>query len=254
MMSSVDKLTLISGIDVPIPELRLSIHQPSIREIAFIGEKDFYAAAEVLIMNSEKFINNSGDSLEEKDNVALSEMSEFQLFMMMVNSNSLIKVKVIMLFSLLFPKFIIEFEERFILLVNSGNKETTMLDDDNFSVLQEVAKVILCLNSGALSEEFNPQGERAKEIAEKIKRGREKAARLKGETKKESSFLSKYISSLGIGTNSLNILNVLDLTLYQLFDQMERFGLNESYKISIKAKLAGSKEVEDVDWLKDIEK
>ena len=34
MMYSIDSLTLISGIDVPIPEIGVNIHQPTIREIA----------------------------------------------------------------------------------------------------------------------------------------------------------------------------------------------------------------------------
>lgn len=252
MMYSIDSLTLISGIDVPIPEIGVNIHQPTIREIAYIGEKSFYEAAQTVIIQKEDFINGL-ENITQEDKTALSQMSNFEIFLKLVEANPLSNTKVQMLLSLLFPDFNSSIEERFIFLVNPKEQKNILINDSSFEILQEVITTILCLQSGNTKEEFNPQGDRAREIAEKIKRGRERAARLKGEKRQQSSFLSKYISGLGIGTNTLNIHNVLDLTLYQLLNQLERYGLYTQYNISIQAKMAGAKDVEDVDWLKDIE-
>lgn len=252
MMYSIDSLTLISGIDVPIPEIGVNIHQPTIREIAYIGEKSFYEAAQTIIIQKEDFINGL-ENITQEDKIALSQMSNFEIFLKLVEANPLSSTKVQMLLSLLFPDFNSSIEERFIFLVNPKEQKNILINDSNFEILQEIITTILCLQSGNTKEEFNPQGDRAREIAEKIKRGRERAARLKGEKRQQSSFLSKYISGLGIGTNTLNIHNVLDLTLYQLLNQLERYGLYTQYNISIQAKMAGAKDVEDVDWLKDIE-
>ena len=252
MMYSIDSLTLISGIDVPIPEIGVNIHQPTIREIAYIGEKSFYEAAQTIIIQKEDFINGL-ENITQEDKTALSLMSNFEIFLKLVEANPLSSTKVQMLLSLLFPDFNSGREERFIYLVNPKEQKSILINDSTFEILQEVITTILCLQSGNTKEEFNPQGDRAREIAEKIKRGRERAARLKGEKKQQSNFLSKYISGLGIGTNTLNIHNVLDLTLYQLLNQLERYGLYTQYNISIQAKMAGAKDVEDVDWLKDIE-
>lgn len=252
MMYSIDSLTLISGIDVPIPEIGVNIHQPTIREIAYIGEKSFYEAAQTMIIQKEDFINGL-ENIAQEDKIALSQMSNFEIFLKLVEANPLSSTKVQMLLSLLFPDFNSSIEERFIYLVNPKEQKSILINDSTFEILQEVITTILCLQSGNTKEEFNPQGDRAREIAEKIKRGRERAARLKGEKKQQSNFLSKYISGLGIGTNTLNIHNVLDLTLYQLLNQLERYGLYTQYNISIQAKMAGAKDVEDVDWLKDIE-
>ena len=252
MMYSIDSLTLISGIDVPIPEIGVNIHQPTIREIAYIGEKSFYEAAQTVIIQKEDFINGL-ENITQEDKIALSQMSNFEIFLKLVEANPLSNTKVQMLLSLLFPDFNSSIEERFIFLVNPKEQKNILINDSSFEILQEVITTILCLQSGNTKEEFNPQGDRAREIAEKIKRGRERAARLKGEKRQQSNFLSKYISGLGIGTNTLNIHNVLDLTLYQLLNQLERYGLYTQYNISIQAKMAGAKDVEDVDWLKDIE-
>ena len=252
MMYSIDSLTLISGIDVPIPEIGVNIHQPTIREIAYIGEKSFYEAAQTIIIQKKDFINGL-ENITQEDKIALSQMSNFEIFLKLVEANPLSSTKVQMLLSLLFPDFNSSIEERFIYLVNPKEQKSILINDSTFEILQEVITTILCLQSGNTKEEFNPQGDRAREIAEKIKRGRERAVRLKGEKKQQSNFLSKYISGLGIGTNTLNIHNVLDLTLYQLLNQLERYGLYTQYNISIQAKMAGAKDVEDVDWLKDIE-
>jgi hypothetical protein len=37
------RLALMCGIDIPITEYQITIHQPKIREIALIGEEDFFA-------------------------------------------------------------------------------------------------------------------------------------------------------------------------------------------------------------------
>ena len=42
------RLALIAGIDIPIPELQLTIHQPTIKEIALIGDSDFFTGIQCL--------------------------------------------------------------------------------------------------------------------------------------------------------------------------------------------------------------
>jgi hypothetical protein len=36
------RLALMCGVDIPIPECELTIHQPRIKEISFVGERDFF--------------------------------------------------------------------------------------------------------------------------------------------------------------------------------------------------------------------
>lgn len=253
-MMQIDKLTLVSGIDLPFPELKVNIHQPTIREISYIGEMNFYEALSIITIDAETLIKNSKD-FTEQDKSEISKMSNFKLFLTMVNSQPNVKVSVFMLFTLLFPNHTLDIQDEYILLTNIEKNDCVLMDENIFTIFQKVLKRMFCLNGSTSEEEFNPAGERAKEIIEKIKKGREKVEKQRGTSKsKTKNFLSKYISGLGIGSNSLNILNVLDLTLYQLFDQLERFQLYSSFNIAIDAKMAGAKDVEDIDWLKDIEK
>lgn len=251
MMYKIDGLTLLSGIDIPIPELKVNIHQPTIREIAYIGEGSFYQASTLFLLDKERVALQEG--MSDEDKAFLLSQSNFQVLMSILNQENAqqLKISVLTLLTLLFPKHSIELEDRFILL-SSQQGEISIVDENSFDLLQDIVRKILCLE-GNSDEEFNPVGDKAREIAEKIKRGRAKVAALKGEdSEQEISILSRYVSGLSIGTNSLDINKILDLTLYQLFDQLERYGLYTAYDLGIKAKMAGAKDVEDVDWLKNI--
>ena len=254
MMSSIDQLTLLSGIDIPIPELRGNIHQPTIREIAYVGERDFYHAASIIRIDKQELVLREEMTAEDKS--FLLSQTNFQILMSMITGDNpeaqLMKIKIITLLTLLFPDYKVEIEERMWFLNSIKGNGMIVVDENNFEVLQYVIGEILCLNKSS-EEDFNPGSDRAKEIAEKLKRGRAKVAAQKGEkSEQQDSILSRYISGLSIGTNSLDINKILGLTLYQLFDQLERYGLYTAYDMSIKAKMAGASDVEDVDWLKNI--
>ena len=98
--------------------------------------------------------------------------------------------------------------------------------------------------------EYNPGGKIAREIAEKIHKRRQVIAEQQGEQK--IAILSRYSSILSVGLR-LDLNTVLDYTVYQLFDQYERFELEEQFDIHLRAQLAGARDLKEVDnWKKDI--
>lgn len=252
MMYNIDTLTLLSGIDIIIPEIKVKIHQPTIREIAYIGERSFYTAASLFLLTKDNAYDQS--KLTEEDKLLLSQQTDFDVFIQILNYQKEDYKTLMSNFLFLFlPESTISIEERFILITQNKDRPI-IIDNNNFNIFRSVILQITCLSKESKkNEEFNPMGEKAKEIAEKIKRGRAKVAALQREKDvQDSSMLSKYISSLSVGMNSLYLHKVLDLTLFQLLDQLERYQLYNSYNIGLKAKLAGAKEVEEVDWLKDL--
>ena len=42
-------LALMTGVDIPIPELQLALHQPTIKEISYIGETEFLVGYPVYV-------------------------------------------------------------------------------------------------------------------------------------------------------------------------------------------------------------
>jgi hypothetical protein len=49
------RLALMCGTDIPIPDCRVIIHQPKIKEIALIGEEDFFTGVQCLNLNKMMF-------------------------------------------------------------------------------------------------------------------------------------------------------------------------------------------------------
>ena len=46
----------MAGIDIPIPELQLTVHVPTIKDIAYIGETKFFMAVQYLCLDKESLI------------------------------------------------------------------------------------------------------------------------------------------------------------------------------------------------------
>ena len=236
------RLALMTGIDIPIEECQLVLHQPTLKEYGFIGEETFFIGAQCLSLNKMMF---------SQDKTILDDTSNFQIFMtIMLEPKALDKKKAtLQLLSILFPTYKISFTPNSIIFIAEGGN--VIVDANNFDSLQEVVKQVLCINSSANQTGFNPADARAKEIAEKLMRGRQRVAEQKGDT--NSSVLSRYISILTIGLHSMSLDNVINLTLYQLYDLVERYTLYTNWDIDIRSRLAGAKpDSKPDDWMKNI--
>jgi len=91
----------------------------------------------------------------------------------------------------------------------------------------------------------------ARKIADKIKQGRAKKAKLAPEEK--FSIFSRYISILAVGQKK-DINDLMNYTVYQLMDEFNRFELKLHYETWEKYKIAGATNLGEApaDWLKNI--
>ena len=237
------RLGLMCGIDLPIPDLQTTIHQPKIKEIAFVGEKDFFLGVQCLCIDK-NVIANQGESL-------LVNTNNFQIFMTMMKEKEMVEKKdsVINVLPLVFPKYRTLFTPRSIIL--QGDTQI-MIDDSNFEILQEYLKEIFCFKS-SMSQDlgFNPANETAKKIADKLMRGRQRVAELNGSA--DASIFSQYLSMLTVGLDSMSLQDLMDLTMFQLFDLVERYQLYINWDIDIRSRLAGGKpDGKPENWMKNI--
>lgn len=239
-------LLLLSGTDIPFHQAQISIHQPTIKEISFIGEEAFFIGCELL--------NFSKDILSTEDKTNLEDRTNFEVFMSIMKDKSLTaqkgKVSALMVLTLIFPGYEIHMQKDCISLVKEDDVHN--INDKNFEDFKEIIVDMFCLKKRSEEQEYNPAGKRAKELAEKMKKGRQRAAAVKGEAQKKVSLLSRYISILSVGEGK-GFDTLLGYTVYQLFDEFNRFELKQKYDIYVQAKMAGAKDLEEVDnWMKDI--
>lgn len=237
------RLALMCGTDLPVQECQLVVHQPRIREIAMIGEADFFIGAQCLTLNKSMFIT------EDKD--VLSNTNNFQIFMMVMNEKEAKdkKTSTMQVLQLLLPHYKPMLTPRSLVLASKDGNIT--IDENNFDYLQEKLKLIFCVKNGPMdSQSFNPADDKAREIAEKLMRGRARIAAERGES--NSSIFSQYLSILTIGLH-ISLKELMDLTMFQLYDLVERYSLYTNWDIDLRSRLAGGKPDKHPDnWMKNI--
>ena len=237
-------MALMTGVDIAVPELQLTLHQPSIKEISMIGEQEFFIGIQVLTVKKNLYI---------QDEAVLAQTSNFQIFMTMINEKQMADKKsaVLQVLSLIIPKFKVVFTPRSMIL-NSPEVNIT-IDEDNFEFLQNVLIAQFCL-SGSGQENFNPKSKKAQEIAQKLMKARQKVAAQKAvENGSDKSMFNQYLSILTVGLNSMSLFDLMELTMYQLYDLIERYMLYINWDIDIRSRMAGAKNDKPVEnWMKQI--
>lgn len=241
----IDELLLLSGNDIPFPEAQLTIHQPRIKDIAYITEQKFWPGCELLKFNKE--------SLAVEDKINLSNMSNFNIIMMMMQEKTLeshmARLNVMSILALIFPTYEIMLNKKAILLRNSETGQVHEINENNFDVFKQILISMFCLTNKE-NKEYDPSGELARKIADKLKRGREQRAKLAPETK--IAILSRYISILAVGEQK-DINDLMNYTVYQLMDEFRRFELKIHYDSWDRCRIAGATGLEEPeDWFKDI--
>ncbi len=239
-----NRLALMTGIDIPIPECRLIAHQPTLTDIAFIGENDFFVGMQCLCISKNMVV---------QDESLLESTNNFQIFMTVMSDKETKDKKeaTLQVLSLLFPSWKIVISPRS--LIFSSNGETTTIDENNFDFFQNVVKEVFCFNSGPMDQQaFNPGDAKSREIAQKLMRGRQRIAAQQASQGGNGSAFSKYISILTIGAH-IDFLCAMKLTMFQLYDLIERYYLYTNWDIDIRSRLAGGKpDSRPDDWMKSI--
>ena len=242
-----DNLILLSGNEIPFPECQTAVHQPTIREIAYIGEETFFTGCEIL--------NFSKNLLAEEDKKDLEDKTNFDILIAILREQNAVMQKnrncVELVLALMFPLYEVWINNDHILC--KGNEHEFIINNDNFEGLKSIINSMLAYRKET-SSELNPSGEMAKRIANKLKKRHQKLSETK-EAKSEGNkidILGRYISILAVGLQK-DINGLFNYTIYQLFDEFKRYELKMSNDIYIQACMAGAQDLKEVeDWMKNI--
>ena len=250
-----NKLALLTGVDIPIPDLQLTLHQPRIREIAYVGELEYFLTLQLLCFDKQTIIaaNAQGSS-------ALVNMSNFQILMTLINPPDIEErnsrqQSIINTLSIIVPGYDAQImpNNLGIYLNNPTKKHSLMINDTNYDIFKMALSDFSGVNNatGGQNAGFKPKGKKAAAIAAKLMKGRAKVAQSKGQS--TDGTLGRYVSILTIGLSSMSLDDCLNLTVYQLYDLMERYGLYVGWDLDIRSRLAGGKpDDKPDDWMKDL--
>lgn len=239
-------LLLLSKNDIPFTQAQVNIHQPTIKEISFISEESFHVGCQ--------FLNFSIDNLSYEDKVNLANKTDFEVFMSIMNSKERAKYKVdaMLVLTLLFPNHRIKIDIDKILLEREDGFSSS-INHLNYDTFKEIISKMFCLNEIKQEEGgYNPADAYAAKLAEKFKKRQQLLAKEKGVNLKKISIFSRYISILAVGEGK-DINDLMEYTVYQLKDEFKRFQMKNEFDFYIQAKMAGAKDLDEVDnWMDDI--
>ena len=241
----IDELLLLSGNDLPFPQARLTIHQPRLKEIAYITQTRFWSGCELLKFNKQM--------LTEEEKKHLLNKTSFDIIISMIQQRHLesqqARLNVMAILSLLFPTNEILLGKETIQLRDHQTQEVNEINNENFDAFKKILIDMFCLTNKE-NKQYNPSGDLARKIADKIKRGREQKAKLAPDQK--IAVLSRYVSILAVGQHK-DINEIMNYTVYQLMDEFNRFELKMHYDSWEKFKCGGFTGMDNPeDWLKDI--
>ena len=245
----IDELSLELGIDIPFLEAGVTIHQPRLKEIAYVTEHRFWLGCQLLKFDKE--------NLTEQDKNSLSNWSNFNIIMSMIQEKNMesqqAKLNVLSILTLLFPNYTINLGIKAIQLQHSQTKEIAVINNNNFEKFKDIINEMFCLKGGD-DKQYNPAGDLAKKLADKFKKARAKRAQLAsgGRDNENISILGRYVSILTVGQKK-DMNSFQDYTVYQLMDEFSRFNLKLQYDAWVKYKIAGAQDLQTPeDWLKDM--
>lgn len=242
-------LLLLSGNDIPFPEAQVTIHQPTIKEISYIGEESFFIGC--------GFLDFSKDLLDPKDKIKLADYDDFDIFMTIMTSGDRSVVRNVecatLVLTLIFPLYIIEVRKDCIVL--KQDEKEFFITKKNFSNFKKIIAEMFSLHGGKnVKEEYNPEGDMAARIAEKFKKRHEQLLKISVNKKTNKfSVLGRYISILAIGLPQ-DINSLMSYTICQLYDAFQRFQLKLQWDAYLQARMAGAQDLEEVDnWMIDLQ-
>lgn len=138
------------------------------------------------------------------------------------------------------------------------------ITSNNFYKVTRIVKKQNCIKTRDI-EEKNFKNDLARQKYEELERIREKMRKMqedlkngnkknkdKDDEKKDISEWDNIISSLCCKHPTINLLNIGELTIYQIIDQFKRTQMIDDYYISIKSLLAGAEKVDVIHWASDI--
>lgn len=245
-----NNLLLLSGNDIPFEEAQLVIHPPKIKEIAYIGEDSFWGGLE--------FLNFSKNSLNEPEKDNLTNMSDFEVLMSVIQDSNIAlttrKVQMELVLTLVFPEYHISFTPRAIIFIKEDDKKNVLkIDKDNFDIFKQMLVQIFCLDDlrGGPPKDYNPDNKVAEMLVQKFKKRRQKLAEMKKDDS-GTNILTTYASILAVGAgHDLN--SVMNYTVFQLMDEFTRYKLKMEFDINLQAKMAGAQNLKDAEnWMKNI--
>lgn len=244
---------ILAGMPMKVEGANIAVRQPKVQEIIAYGETEFLTDVG-LFTNVEVMtepLKKSGDS-------RLQYLSDFQILMSIIENDSSIYQRVKRLFDLIFSDYVWKMDVGcFMFATQENGPFVGRLVPQGMEAFASVLKTLF-IPYDSQEVDYNPANGKAREIAEKLKKGRQKRNELKQMTEGAAiSLLGNDMSVLSIGLG-VDVNTFLAYTPFQLYDAFSRYTKKTIYdfyqRVASMPFMDVSKMEEPDNWLDNIYK
>lgn len=217
---------LLSPEPVQIPNVG-SVISPTLREISAVGYNTYQYFLSILLMDVKTYLSMTGQS-EIYNHLSDSEKNQLRIFELLIsNKQSCALLQNILSF---FLKETIVFSPDHRGFVSQKDGECIgMITNDHYAKLCDIICQRNCIEFKGEEDLSKVTNKKAQDIMKKLQRGRANQSK---QTKSDPNFeLANIVSAVANKSYSLNILNIWDLTVYQVWDCFSRLSNNSIYDI-----------------------
>ena len=246
-----DYLDLLSPEPVRIENVG-GILSPKLRDVASIGYDAYHFYLELLLMDLEKYFSMTGHA---KDYGRLSDEEKSNLDMFdfwIANGQSANLLEKVLNFFI--KEEVVYSGQNRCFLIQNENGDVGAITRDSYPQVRDVICQRVCIRPDQEEDLSKARNKKALEIAKKLQKGR--SQKKKQEKTDKNMELGNIISAVANRSPSLNILNIWDLTVYQLWDCFSRISNNNIYDIQASAVAAWGNKDNHFDaaaWFKGID-
>ena len=205
------------------------IISPTLRNIASIGYDTYQYYLTIFVMDLKSYFSMIGHP-KEYDLLSDQEKSKINVFELLIsNKNTCLMLQNSLNFFIKEDVIYSEDCNGFIVKNTNNDKIIGIINKDIYKYLCNLICQRNCININQTEDASKIKSKKAIEIMEKLKRGRSVKAK---QTKIDKNMeLGNIISAIANKSNSLNILNIWDLTIFQIWDCFSRLSNNNLYDI-----------------------
>ena len=246
-----DYLDLLSPEPVRIENVG-GILSPKLRDVASIGYDAYHFYLELLLMDLEKYFSMTGHA-KDYDRLSDEEKSNLDMFdFWIANGQSANLLEKVLNFFI--KEEVVYSGQNRCFLIQNENGDVGAITRDSYPQVRDVICQRVCIRPDQEEDLSKVRNKKALEIAKKLQKGR--SQKKKQEKADKNMDLGNIISAVANRSPSLNILNIWDLTVYQLWDCFSRISNNNIYDIQASAVAAWGNKDNHFDaaaWFKGID-
>ena len=219
-----DELRMLANVPIYIHDAG-SLHIPTLRDIAILGEENYNEILSLLLLNKKNIPHLRDKPVSNFDILFANCAYSPDLW-------SRVKIGLELLFK----------EEAHMSDVGenvyfyfSEDSEKRHITSENFEYIQSL--LIIANNIKIESEEeYNPANAKAAELIKRLEAGKQYVSR----KKKQIVSLSSKISGLAWKSNSINMINIWDLNIYQFYDALFKVEQIDNYLFTLQGIYSGN--------------